>query len=432
MSYLRRSSTRAVPSLHQVLLGITFALLLLSGSSLGQTPTPDGADFLILSGEQFFSGQRVLLERANDGAFLLVWPDVGISRGRGQLFESGGVEKGQDFVLTPEIGDVEFPFDVVAHPDGGFLVFRTFTANGVVGMGTGRVTSAGELIDPDRVLITDEGFLGSSGATDDDGNIVVVGFGLTTSDERAVGMRRFDARGEVIDFQILDTEGYDHTLHSTSVTGSPSGQFVVSWTQFPNGYSFNVEAEAVLFESEGPLVSHLPIDFGALRVDTNWSPAGQFVVATSDRPYGLTISARRFLPDGEFVSPVVTVAAPGYDGAGTNRSATTADPYGNFIVVWNKNLEQLVGRVFNPDLKPISRQFPVNSSAPHHKGDIRVKADEAGFFVTWTSRNPSSEPDYRAIRGRWFDTFLVFRDGFESGDSTGWDATVSPSTPEHP
>lgn len=112
-------------------------------------------------------------------------------------------------------------------------------------------------------------------------------------------------------------------------------------------------------------------------------------------------------------------------------SDVAADPAGNFVVVWSSNndyygpqYDDVVGRVYDRTGAPVGGEFQVNTYTTWNVFPFAaVGASGAGrFVVAWDSNGQDGSG--RGIFGRRFVLPPIFSDGFESGDTSGWDATV--------
>lgn len=186
------------------------------------------------------------------------------------------------------------------------------------------------------------------------------------------------------------------------------------------------------------------------------APDGRFVVvwqsATSagDDSSDFSIQARRFDADGAPLSGQVQVneTAAGFqaqpelsaDGAGGFLAAwgSEEDPGGGFLVVWQSDVSaggdiasrSIQGQLHDAAGSLVGSQFQVNDfeDNPQDAPVVAVARALGRLVAAWESTGSSGDDDsLLSVQARsWLDGGLLFGDGFESGDSCRWTATVPP------
>jgi hypothetical protein len=144
-----------------------------------------------------------------------------------------------------------------------------------------------------------------------------------------------------------------------------------------------------------------------------------------------SIQARRYAPDG----------SPRGDQFQVNATTTNMqlepeigpDGTGGFVVAWKSRASSgpdqsgsgILGRRYTPDGEPLGGDFQVNSYTTGTQEDVSIGPVGLGrFVIAWDSAGSSgTDSDSLSVQAQRFTT-EIFVDGFESGDTSAWSATV--------
>ena len=356
------------------------------------------------------------------GGFVVVFQsDVADSSGTGllgQIYNAAGLRVGTEFVLTSHVAGEQTTADVVAMPDGSFLVtwqsnsndgfegydvfVKRFAADGHVLNEEQRVNSFGAGFQGDPAIsVVGDGFtvVWTSTGQDGSGNgVFQQHFTFDTGPAGAVADRptlsASDAVGDedtaiqlTVSAGLTDSDGSE-TL-TLEVSGIPIGATLSDGVQ-----SFTATTADRTVDIAGWTLASLTI-----------APA-----ADSDADFTLQLRAQsRETVGGDIawntdsirvtVNSVAETQLPYNDefDANTTTLNTQSDPHvaafadGSYVVVWTSDgqaggyAEEIVARLFNADGTPRSAEFTVNTYHDHYenRADVTVLAD-GGFMVAWT------------------------------------------------
>ena len=115
-----------------------------------------------------------------------------------------------------------------------------------------------------------------------------------------------------------------------------------------------------------------------------------------------------------------------------HQPAVVLHDSGEFVVAWQSESSSgpdadaysVQLQRFRADGSPDGGESQVNSWTTGHQGAAGVAADGQGnFLVVWDSSGSSgTDADSASIQAQRYDA--LFRDGFESSDTTRWSASV--------
>lgn len=426
----------------------TLAAVCLATPTLPQSPL--GPEFRVnttTSGPQRIGG----LAMSVNGEFLVSWgDDFSLSSGqpeisgiRGQFFNTDGSASGSEFVVAASSSGYFLGADVLAaRPDGGFVVVWGDQSPASNGQVRGIVLSAeGSPSVPEFPVTsrtTPDLFnpFPRAVATSADGRFVVVWKSEDQDGSREGAFaRRFRPRGTPLgsEFQINRRTLGDQV--PTDVIVQPDGSFVVGWysEDDPNSPRQG-PADVYLnrYDSDGrPLLEEFRVNTYTtgrqLNPALSMDQAGNFVVVWDSLRqdgsdygvFGQRFSASGERQGGEFRVNVETAGAQ-------VRPSIAADPWGNFVVVWQdflgNNAWDIIGRAYRADGTALSGEFVVNSTTSNYQEFPQVAMSAAGtFIVTWRSFNQLDDLTYD-IFGQLFEfpvvdpcvpgpTTLCLRDG---------------------
>ena len=335
------------------------------------------------------------------GTFVIAWSGFGSPGNDGgysvqaQRFAADGVPQGAQFQVNTYTTGTQYAVGLTSFPDGGFVL--VWTSDGSSGSDASSSSIQRQAYDAAGVpqggeLQVNTYTTSVQGApaidSDAEGSFVVVwrsdgSDGSDTSFSSVQG-RIFDASGVPLgpDFQV--------NTYSTGVQDRPrvafgsSGDFVVVWQSAGSGGS-DTSADSVQ----------------ARAFDAAGVPLGdQFQVNE-------------------------------YTSGAQDRPAVAADPRG-FVVSWvsagssgsDQDQSSVQARVFAWDGTALSDEYQVNTYTTSVQNLPAVASDAWGdFMAVWQSTgSPGSDQSSTSVQARRFDG--LFRDGFESGDTSRWTSAV--------
>jgi len=336
-----------------------------------------------------------------DGSFVIAWSgfgspgnDAGYSV-QAQRFAADGVPRGTQFQVNSFTTGTQYAVGLTTVPDGGFVL--VWTSDGSNGSDTSLSSIQGQAFDADGLPLGGEFQVNS----------------YTTSTQ---GMPAIDAEpggGFVVAWRSDGSAGSDTSLSSIQArifdaAGAPLGpDFQV------NSYTTGLqERPGVAFGASGDFV-------------VVWQSAGSGGTDTSAG----SIQARAFDANGLPLGEQFQVNQ--YTTGIQERPSVAPDPRG-FVVSWQSegsyggdlDLGSVQVRVLAWDGSPLGDEFQVNSYTTSLQNEPSVATDAYGdFMVVWQSTgSPGNDTSSTSVQARRFDG--LFRDGFESGDTTRWSLTL--------
>jgi hypothetical protein len=388
------------------------------------------------------------------GHYLFVWDNFTAFSGiRARVVTRAGSASGPDFQVNTGTGSAGSPA-VAGDAAGNFIV--VWGSSEPVGddsdgssIQARRFDSAGNPLSPTFQVntYTTSNQLGPAVGADAAGNFVVVwtsdGSSGDDDDFGSIQARRFDEAGEPLgsDFQV-NTYTTERQL-GPSVAADSAGNFVVVWYSYASGGSDNSgrSIQARRFDAAGnPLGPDLQVNSftagdqagSAVASDS----AGNFVVvwnsfvSSGDDNDSWSIQARRFNSAGNPLVPDFQVNT--YTTSFQLGPAVAADAAGGFVVTWRSigstggdNDGCIHARRFDAAGEPLGADFQVNTYTTGGQVFPDVAADPVGgFVVAWNSFGSNgNDSSYSSIQARLYGVEL-FADGFETGDTSAWSATV--------
>ncbi len=404
-------------------------LLSLPSFSSGQTPIPIGDQFQVNTYTTLsqYDGEVAV---TSSGDFLVAWASS-LAPVQGQQFDADGLPAGADFQIN------EYPRDWYADPrtallpDGGFLVVWAEGSGSEAALEGRRFSSDGA---PQAGQFTVGGWAyqdergAHDVATAEDGSFVVV---WGDANPYRIFGRFFASDGSTSAgrFQINTyTTGYPSAPAAATI---PGGGFAVVWRRANDivmgrlDALGNVVGEEVQISSSGSTTGLPRIAFGH---DDEFLVTWASSVSSGDDSSGDSIQARRFTSAGRPMEPEFQVNS--YVTGDQIRPDATVHPGGDFMVVWQSygsggtdgSGSSIQGRVIGPIGVPVGEDFQINSYTTENQRDPSLGFDDRGVFVvTWDSRGSNgSDTSFTSIQARRFVLPAVFRDRFESGDTSAW------------
>ncbi len=166
-----------------------------------------------------------------------------------------------------------------------------------------------------------------------------------------------------------------------------------------------------------------PATADAANVDVTFAPNGRFLVVWDGLSTGT--DADRSI-QGRLFTPSQTPFGPDFQ-INTITSGVQSHPVvearldSSFVVVW-RSPDGVWGQIVDADGNLTGPESKLNSTESEvYELPTIAGALNGSFVVAWTTEDDRDYGDYR--RARLFRT-LLFADGFESGDTTAWNATV--------
>jgi hypothetical protein len=408
--------------------------------------------------------------RANaDGSFVVVFSSYGSPGGdnlaqsvqarrlerQARRFDASGAPLGAQFQVNTYTTEIQRYPGVAADASGNFVVVweaydysgtdtsqwsvqaQRYDAAGTAQLGQFQVNS-----------YTSGGQLSPSVDADAAGNFVVVweseGSAGSDSDFYSVQGRRFSAAGAPLgaDFQINTYTPFAQL--DATVDVEPGGDFIVAWQSFgsfgSDSSSFSIQAQR--FDAGGtPLGGQFQVNSYTTgyqgRPALGIAPNGEFVVAwqsagsSQTDSSGDSIHLQRFDAVGLPLGSELQVNV--YTTGNQRQPRLAVDPAGGFLVTWTSagsfgtdvDAESVEGQFFGADGGRIGDEFQLNSYTTSAQQRAAVASDGAGnFIVSWQSfGSPGGDALADSVQARRYRGALFF-DGFESGDTTRWSATV--------
>ncbi len=163
--------------------------------------------------------------------------------------------------------------------------------------------------------------------------------------------------------------------------------------------------------------------------------SGDFVVSwNSGSSYGTdtsssSVQAQRYDSAGAQVGDQFQVNS--FTSGYQDYSSIRMDSEGSFVVAWqsqfsgdtDSSLRSIQARRFLADGSPLGDQFQVNTVTSGNQEAAAVALDPEGdFVVAWQSHSSGdTDSSYNSVQARRYDN--LFRDDFESGDTSRWSVT---------
>lgn len=420
---------------------------------------PVGTEFLVNTyTPRSQSEAAVAIDAAGD--FVVAWKsytqvtpygDYGI---RARRFAAGGTPLGDDFqVDTYTSGETKSLPAVAADAAGGFVVvWQSMGSSGndssLWSIQGRRYDSSGLPTGPEFQVntLTTDVQVNAQVAPDAQGGFVVVWESATSSGSdqswHSIQARRFDADGVPLGPEAQVNSYTTSRQGRPAVAVAPSGGFVVAWesdgSSGSDTSSYSIQAQR--FSVDGlPIGAQFQVNtyttgfqiWPSIAVGTQ----GDFLVTwSSDGSPGSdsdvwSVQGRLFDADGIALGDQFQVNSVTTGYQYTARAA--ADAQGGFVVVWMSDSSagsdqygsSIQAQRYRVDGVALGWQFQVNSYTPSWQLGPALAADPQGHLVVaWTSELAPGGWPWDVEGQRYLIPF--FYDGFESGDTTSWSATI--------
>lgn len=371
------------------------ALAIGVSASHAQTPTADGAEFLINS-TTTNDQSEVSVADLTDGGFVVVWADDSLSVDdasgsaiRGQRYTAGGAAVGSEFLVNTITTDDQHEPSVAGLAGGGFVVAwrddsasvddssgtavraQRYTAAGVADGAEFRVntTTSGNQFEPSVAGLAGGGFVISwtdASATGGD------------TSGQAIRAQRYTSAGAVNGAEFLVNTITTGSQNSSAAAGLTSGGFVITWRDSSNSPDDTSSAiRAQRYTSAGA------VDGAEFLVNTITTGAQNLPDITALTGGGFVIAWQDFSGSPDDPSSGA-IRAQRYDAAGAEAGA----------------------------------EFLVNTQTVSNQNSPTLAAlAGGGFVVTWTENNAGGDGSGSSIRAQRYSEGGG-RDGIEHGINT--------------
>lgn len=270
-----------------------------------------------------------------------------------------------------------------------------------------------------------------------------VGSSGSDSSEGSIQAQRFAVNGAPLGGEVQVNTYTTSFQVAPAVAMDGLGRFVVVWgSTGSSGTDTSANSiQAQRFDGDG---TPLGVQFQVNSYTTSYqfSPAvaadsaGNFVVvwgsagSSGTDTSSSSIQAQRYDPTGAPVGSQFQVNATTTNNQ--HQPAVVLHASGEFVVAWQSESSSgpdadaysVQLQRFRADGSPDGGESQVNSWTTGHQGSAGVAADGQGnFLVVWDSSGSSgTDADSASIQAQRYDA--LFRDGFESSDTTRWSASV--------
>ena len=406
--------------------------LTVAATAFGQVPA--GPEFHVST--TGYGPVRRFSDVASDtnGNFVVVWWDQAVVMAR--RYDAAGTPQGPAFSV--EASSFNNQQEVASDREGGFAVAWQDTDGSFGGIRARRFDAVGAPVGPSfRINVYTTGVQGFPDvASNASGDLVVVWSGQEGSSYGIFG-RRFNGRGDPVGIEFQVNTYTTGRQDNVAVAESPFGDFVVVWTSFDqDGSGYGVFGQR--FHPSG-LPNGAEFQVNTTTVGPQWHPAvaadaqGNFMVVWtsgfSSDVYGQRFDSAGARRGAEFRINTYTPGPQQFPGV-------TAEPNGNFIVAWQSvDQDGSSGGVFGQryDASGATRggEFRVNTWTTNYQGaeGPSIASDHVGnFVVIWDSELQVNQFDVFAQRFGGIVQAPVVVDGggnrvFEPGET----ALVAPS-----
>jgi hypothetical protein len=249
------------------------------------------------------------------------------------------------------------------------------------------------------------------------------------------------------DGQPLGVEFQANTF-TTSNQGSPtlamdaSGKLVVVWeSSGQDGSGWGVVAQR--YGSDGTALggefrvnsyttTDQELNAVAMESDGDFVVVWQTWASPSSDSAQPSIMGQRFASSGAPVGAEFEVTA--VTTYGLRHPSVAMDPTGGFVVAWMDSWgpvgepavdSSIRGQRFGVDGTPVGDEFQAEDYTTDFQQEPAVAIDPRGrFVVTWNSfAAGGTDTDQSSVQARRY-LIPIFADGFESGDTSAWTASV--------
>ncbi len=430
---------------------------LCSPSPIPAQVSPNGPEFQVNS---YTTSAQYAPAVASDAAgnFVVVWQSYNGSDDhylsiQGQRYASSGAEIGEQFQVNSYTTSAQrFPA-VASDATGNFIA--VWSSVGSNGTDSSNYSIQGQRYASNGAKVGDEFQVNSyttnyqrdpTVAADATGNFVVVwmskGSYGTDNDLYSVQGQRYASNGTKVgdEFQVNSYTTLNQSF--PAVAADANSNLIVVWqSRGSNGTDTDVDSiQGQRYASNGtPIGGEFQVN--SYTTSAQYVPAvasdynGSFVVvwesygSVGDDNSAWSVQGQRYSADGLEVGGEFQVNS--YTAFYQRGPAVASDAGGSFVVVWksfdsvgdDNSGYSIQGQRYDSSGTKIDGEFQVNNYTTFDQFDPAVAADAAGnFVVAWRSYGSNgNDNESTSIQGQRYDA--LFRDGFESNDTSRWSVT---------
>ncbi|MEO1365810.1 MAG: hypothetical protein AAFX50_01450 [Acidobacteriota bacterium] len=238
----------------------------------------------------------------------------------------------------------------------------------------------------------------------------------------SVRARRYAADGTDLGVLQVQTQGgLPDNIAGVQIAAQDNGDFVVVWSTTSDALN------ARRFSGDGVALDASPFEVAsgepvrAIGVDKH-GESGDFIIAwNDDSNFGRDVKVQRYdssaVPTGNTTFAQVAFTSP------IQTSAAFSGPNGEVVVAWNPaNGEPAMVQRLDAAMQPLGSIFELGpeGGSSNLRFGLEGKATDGELATAYQNFVPSQSQDVFARR------FLeaIFADGFESGDTSEWTATI--------
>ena len=264
---------------------------------------------------------------------------------------------------------------------------------------------------------------------------------FSTSNQGVILGQRYASEGSTVggEFLVNSSTTWSHSWPSVALDSS--GGFVAVWNSggSTGTDSDDLSIQAQRFGSDGSEVGS-EFQVNTYTLDDQFNPVvsplgsqGFVVVWVSDRSsgsdsHGTSIQAQVFNSDGSILGSQFQVntlttsnqVSPAIESLGS----------GDFVVSWNQPVpadpSEVRAQRFSSIGSAVGNEFRVNTNTTGYRYHSSISSIGSNrFVVVWGGDGGSgTDTQYSSIQGQLIAFPEIFDDGFESGDTTAWSATI--------
>ena len=414
--------------------------------TMAQAPIPVGDEFQV---NTYTTGYQIFPDVAKtaSGEFIVVWSSFHDGNGSGvfgQRFDRLGDADGGEFQINTyttgsQGGTGPFSFGVATADDGRFVVVWDDTTQNdfFIAIYGQRFDSSGLPVGGEfQVKATlyqseDHPDVGMDNA----GNFVVVWESNDDGSGSGIAGQRFSSSGTKVgdEFEVNSTTGNLQNTPTIAMRGS--GHFVVVWESLVQDGSSDAVAARLFDPAANPIgndfvVNSYTTDTQA-RPDISMTDSGEFVVVWDSRNQDGSsngVFGQRFDAGGTPVG--AEFQANTYTTGGQYSAAVAMTPWNEFLVSWESVGQDgdslgIFAQAFDSAGSKMGDEFLVNTATQFRQRSPSIAVGDRGEFIVAFSDNFQEAILNEGVRGRRFvSPNLIFADGFESGDTSAWTATL--------
>ena len=432
---------------------VLFATLSLARAATGQL-SPQDRERQVNS---YITGLQSASTVASDvqGNFVVVWQSVGSFAGdssllsiQAQRYDSLGRKAGTQLQVNtyttnaqqrPRVGmDAGGNFVVVWESDGSSL--GDTSGRSILGQ---RVAANGAPLGAEFQVNTytslNQYYAGVGVAPD--GSFLVVwasnGSPGNDSNSTSIQARLYDSTGSPLgdQFQVNNfTTGFQEL---PVVAAAGTGDFIVAWKHNGAGIGDGLSVQARQVAASGTPVG-VQFQVNSATPGTQTAPAvaadgaGNFAVVWQSLPGGAETEIEAAVFDAFGVPVLGEFQVNSYSTQNQAEPSVAMSPQGDFVVAWESygsaggdtSLDSVHARRYDADGSARGVEFQANTYTTNNQILPAVATDGSGNFVIVWESDGSFDDDHsdKSVQQRRFDA--LFRDGFESGTTVRWSATV--------